>query len=75
VVLSLLCMPLSQWLISLLSTLLKITIQHFLSRLTPYAEEVTGHRQCGFRRIGVKTTDLIFVVRLIPERGRCQIGQ
>jgi hypothetical protein len=25
----------------------------FLSRLTPYAGEITGHHQCGFQRTGV----------------------
>jgi hypothetical protein len=35
--------------ISLLSTTYKILSNILLSRLTPYAEEIIGHHQCGFR--------------------------
>ena len=38
-----------------------------LSRLTPYAEEVTGDHQCGFRR-NKSTTDHIFYIRQILEK-------
>jgi hypothetical protein len=36
--------------ISLLSTLCKILTNILLGRLTPYADEITGTHQCGFRR-------------------------
>ena len=38
-----------------------------LSRLTPYAEEVIGDRQCGFRR-NRSTTNHIFCIRHILEK-------
>jgi topoisomerase IA-like protein len=36
--------------ISLLSTTHKVVSNIRLSRLTPYAEEINGDHQCGFRR-------------------------
>ena len=38
-----------------------------LSRLTPYAEEIIGDHQCGFRRNG-STTDHVFCIRQILEK-------
>jgi len=38
-----------------------------LSRLIPYAEEVIGDHQCGFRR-NKSTTDHIFCIRQILEK-------
>jgi len=38
-----------------------------LSKLIPYAEEVIGDHQCGFRRKG-STTDNIFCIRQILEK-------
>jgi hypothetical protein len=38
-----------------------------LSRLTPYAEEIIGNHQCGFRR-NRSTTDHIFCIRQILEK-------
>jgi hypothetical protein len=43
--------------ISLLSTTHKILSNNLLSRLTPYAEEIIGTHQCGFRR-NRSTTDI-----------------
>jgi hypothetical protein len=43
------------------------SIQLFFSRLTPYAEEITGDHQCGFRRKR-STTDHIFSIRQILEK-------
>jgi hypothetical protein len=40
-----------------------------LSRLIPYAEEVIGDHQCGFRR-NRSTTDHIFCIRQILEKKR-----
>jgi len=37
------------------------------SRLTPYAEEIIGDHQCGYRR-NRSTTDHIFRIRQIPEK-------
>ena len=52
---------------SLLSITYKILSDILLSRLTPYAEEITGGNQCGFRR-NRSTIDHIFYVRQILEK-------
>jgi len=52
--------------ISLLPTTYKILSNILLSRLIPYAEEVIGDHQCGFRR-NRSTTDHIFCIRQILE--------
>ena len=49
--------------ISVLPTTYKVLSNILLSRLTPYAEEVIGDHQCGFRR-NRSTTDHIFSIRL-----------
>jgi hypothetical protein len=38
-----------------------------MPRLTPYAEEIIGDHQCGFRR-NRSTTDLIFCIHQILEK-------
>ena len=53
--------------ISLLPTTHKILSNILLLRLTPYAEEVTGDHQCGFRH-NRSTTDHIFCIRQILEK-------
>jgi hypothetical protein len=53
--------------ITLLPTTYKILSNILLSRLTPYAEEIIGHHQCGFRR-NMSTTDYIFYTRQILEK-------
>jgi len=53
--------------ISLLPTTYKVWSNILLSRLIPYAEEVIGDHQCGFRRNG-STTDHIFCIRQILEK-------
>ena len=53
--------------ISLLLTTYKILSNILLSSLIPYAEEVIGDHQCGFRR-NRSTTDHIFCIRLILEK-------
>jgi len=45
----------------------KILSSIMLSRLTPYAEEIIGDYQCGFRR-NSSSTDRIFCIRQIPEK-------
>jgi hypothetical protein len=52
--------------ISLLSTSYKILSNILLSRLIPYADEISVDRQCGFRR-NRSTTDQIFYIRQILE--------
>jgi hypothetical protein len=52
--------------ISLLSTTYQILSNVLLSRLTPYAEEIIGEHQCGFRR-NRSTSDHIFCIRQILE--------
>jgi hypothetical protein len=53
--------------ISLLSTSYKTLSNIFLSRLTPYVEEIIGDHQCGFR-LNRSTTDQIFCIRQILEK-------
>ena len=53
--------------ISLLSTTYKILSNILLSRLTPYAEDIIGDHQCGFRRHR-SSTDHTFCIRQIPEK-------
>ncbi len=53
--------------ISLLPTMYKILSSILLSRLTPYAEEITGENQCGFRR-NRSTAVHIFCLRQILEK-------
>ena len=53
--------------ISLLPSTYKILSNILLSRLIPYAEEVIGDHQCGFRR-NRSTTDHIFCVQHILEK-------
>ena len=53
--------------ISLLPTTYKVLSNILLSRLIPYAEEVTGDHQCGFQR-NRSTTDHIFCIHQILEK-------
>ena len=48
-------------------TTYKILSQILLSRLVPYAEEITGDHQFGFRR-KMPNTDHIFCIRQILEK-------
>ena len=57
--------------ISLLSTISKILSYILLSRLTPYAEEIIGDRQCGFRRKR-STTDHLYCIRQMLQKMRIQ---
>jgi hypothetical protein len=45
----------------------KILPNILVSRLIPYAEEITGDHPCGFRR-NRSTTDHIFCIRQILEK-------
>jgi retron-type reverse transcriptase len=53
--------------LSLLSTSDKILSNILLCGLIPYAGEIIGYHQCGFR-LSRSTTDLIFYVRQIREK-------
>jgi len=53
--------------ISLLPTTYEVLSNILLSRLIPYAEEVIGGHQCGFRR-NRSNTDHIFCIRQILEK-------
>ena len=53
--------------ISLLSTTYKILYKILLSRLTPYAEKITGYHLCGFLH-NRSTTDHIFCIHQILEK-------
>ena len=50
-----------------MTTTYKILSNILFSRLIPYAEEVIGDHQCGFRR-NRSTTDHIFCIRQILEK-------
>ena len=54
--------------ISLLPPTYKILSNILLSRLIPYAEEVTEDHQCGFRRNRSTTDHTIFCIRQILEK-------
>jgi hypothetical protein len=58
--------------ISLLPTTYKILSNVLLAKLTPYAEEIIGDHQCGFRR-NRSTTDHMFCIRQILERKKMGI--
>ena len=53
--------------ISLSPTTYKILSNILPSRLTPYAEEIIGDHQCGFRR-NRSTAGHLFCIRQIPEK-------
>jgi hypothetical protein len=53
--------------ISLLTATYKILSNILLSRLTPYAEEIIGHHQCGIRR-NRSTNVHIYSIRQIFEK-------
>jgi hypothetical protein len=53
--------------ISLLPTSYKIIFNILLSRLIPYADEIIGDHQCGFRR-NRSTIDQIFYIRQILQK-------
>jgi sorting nexin-29 len=53
--------------ISLLPTSYKILSKILLSRLIPYAEEIIGDHQCGFRR-NRSTSDQIFYIRQVLQK-------
>jgi hypothetical protein len=53
--------------ISLLSTSYKVLSSVLLSRLTPYADEITGDHQCGFR-LNRSTADQIFHIQQLLEK-------
>ena len=53
--------------ISLFTTTYKVLSNILLSRLTPYAEEVTGDHQFGLRS-NMSTTDHIFCIRQILDK-------
>jgi hypothetical protein len=60
--------------ISLLPTTYKILSNILLSRLIPYAEEIMGDYQCGFRR-NRSTTDHIFCFSQILEKNGNTVRQ
>ena len=53
--------------ISILPNTYKILSNILLSRLTPYAKEIVGDHQCGFRR-NRSTIDHIYCIRQIHEK-------
>jgi hypothetical protein len=57
----------NNWGTSLLSTTYTVLPNILLSRLTPYAEKVTGEHHCVFRRKR-STTDHIFCILQIPKK-------
>jgi hypothetical protein len=57
-----------------LSTTNKILFKLLLSRSTPYAEEIIGDDQCGFRS-NISTNDQIFCIRQILEKNGNKMKQ
>jgi hypothetical protein len=51
--------------ISLLSSSYKILSNVLLARLTPYADEVTGSHQCGFRCNKLKTYQIFYIQQIL----------
>ena len=60
--------------ISLLPTTYKVLSNILLTRLIPYAEEVIGDHQCGFRR-NRSTADHIFCIRQILEKKKWEYNE
>jgi len=54
--------------ISLLPTTYKILSNVLLSRLIPYAEEVIGDHQCGFRCNRSTTDHIFFICQILEEK-------
>jgi hypothetical protein len=59
----------NHWGITMLLALYRILSNVLLSRLAPYAYEINGDHQCGFR-CHRSVTCQIFCVRQIPEKKR-----
>ena len=59
--------------ISHLPTTYKVLSNSLLLRLIPYAEEIIGDHQCGFRR-NRSATDNIFCIRQIMEK-KCEYNE
>jgi len=57
-----------------LPTTYKILSNILLSRLIPYAEEIMGDHQCGFRR-NTSATDHIFCIRQMLEKNGNTVRQ
>ena len=54
--------------ISLLPTTYKILSNILLTRLIPYAEEVIGDHQCGFRRNRSTTGHILFIRQILEKK-------
>jgi len=53
--------------VSLLNAAYKILSSILLARISPFAENIIGNYQCGFRR-NISTTNQIFTLRQILEK-------
>jgi hypothetical protein len=54
--------------ISLLSTAYKTLSKNFLSRLTPYANEIIGDQQCGFHRNRSMMDQIFYVTQKLEKK-------
>jgi hypothetical protein len=54
--------------ISLLATSYKILSNIFLVRLTPYADEIIGDHQCGFRRNRSTTVEIFYIRQALEKK-------
>ena len=54
--------------ISLLSTMYKILSNILLSRLTQYAEEIIGGRQCGFQHNRSATDHILCICQILEKK-------
>jgi sorting nexin-29 len=54
--------------ISLLSASYKILSNILLAGLTPYADEIMGDHQCGFRRNRSKTDQIFYILQILEKK-------
>jgi hypothetical protein len=59
--------------ISLLSTSYKILSNILLARLTPYADEIIGDHQCGFRRNSSTTGQNFYIWQILEKNGNIMV--
>jgi sorting nexin-29 len=57
--------------ISLLSTSYKILSNIFFARLTPYADEIIGDHQCGFRHNRSMTHQIFYIWQTLEKKWEC----
>jgi hypothetical protein len=59
------------WGISLLPTSYKILSSILLSRLIPYADEIIGDHQCGFRHNRSMIDQIFYIHQILEKKWEC----